>query len=282
MKETLMALCALTSILISCSEGEMSAEETTTATETTTEEPSGEGDDAASTAVVSPEGAELNVYKAPASTDFDDASLALTDHVLNDDGTMSFSFATSNYELGAQTADAVDRGCANSGKGQHIHFILNNQPYKAHYTGDVVEEVPEGSNTLLAFLSRSYHESVKIGPAAVLTTVVNGDAGDGPAVDIENDQILFYSRPKGSYKSSDGDKVLLDFYLHNCSLGDGHRVRATINGESHYLNEWAAYFIEGLGVGTHTVRLELVDANGDPVPGAYNDSGDREFSITAD
>jgi hypothetical protein len=105
----------------------------------------------------------------------------------------------------------------------------------------------------------------------------------GPGIDIENDPILFYSRPKGTYKISDGKKILLDFYVKNVELSNtGYKVRATINDEVWVLTDWAAYFIEGLGVGTHTVHLELIDSTNTSVPGAFNDSGDREFTITAD
>jgi hypothetical protein len=110
-----------------------------------------------------------------------------------------------------------------------------------------------------------------------------GESSDGPDIDIEKDPILFYSRPKGSYKSSDGDRILLDFYLQNVALSDlGYKVRATINDATWVLTEWEAYFIEGLGVGTHTVQLELIDSTGSPVPGPFNNSGAREFTITAD
>lgn len=272
-----MALCALTSIFVSCGEGSQKTEAETTVESQVTEQV--EQDEAP--AVVAPEGTALKVYKAPQSTQYNDAILKLSDYGEGEEGKMKFNFSAENYELGSQTPDAEDRGCANSAKGQHIHFILNNQPYKAHYTGSFEEEVPAGNSVLLAFLSRSYHESVKAAPAAIVTTISNGE-GDALDINLNEDPTLFYSRPKGSYKQSAGSKILLDFYLKNCALGDGHRVRATINGEVFLLNEWAAYFVEGLGVGTHTVRLELIDENGSLVPGMFNDSGEREFTVTAD
>jgi hypothetical protein len=39
------------------------------------------------------------------------------------------------------------------------------------------------------------------------------------------------------------------------------------------------YFIEGLQLGEHTVRLELVDPQGQLVPGPFNDSGERSFKF---
>ena len=73
----------------------------------------------------------------------------------------NFGFEVTNYELGVQTEDATTRGIANSGKGQHIHFILNNGPYSAHYESVFSKSLNVGNYVMLAFLSRSYHESIK-------------------------------------------------------------------------------------------------------------------------
>ena len=71
-----------------------------------------------------------------------------------------FFFEIENYELGAQTINSVNNDLAIA-KGQHIHFIVNNGPYSAHYNQDFSADVKDG-DVVLAFLSRSYHESVKI------------------------------------------------------------------------------------------------------------------------
>ena len=56
-------------------------------------------------------------------------------------------------------------------------------------------------------------------------------------------------------------------------------MRATIDGQPFLLYRWAPYFIEGLELGPHTVRLELLDKDGNLVPGAFNDSGERTFNL---
>ena len=68
--------------------------------------------------------------------------------------TVNFSFQVDNYTLGAQTESPNASKLANSGKGQHIHFILNNQPYSAHYTANFKKNIPNGVHHLVAFLSR--------------------------------------------------------------------------------------------------------------------------------
>ena len=80
-----------------------------------------------------------------------------------------FSFDISNYQLGAQTKNDIESQLANSAKGQHIHFIVNNGPYSAHYTNNFKKKLDKDNNVILAFLSRSYHESVKNPNAFILT-----------------------------------------------------------------------------------------------------------------
>ncbi len=231
--------------------------------------------------VVAPANATLKLTLAPPATAFPEASLKL-DTVVPNAKTMDvkYKFAVAGFELKAQTPDAATRGCANSKDGQHIHYILNNKPYKAEYTAEFTEKADPGRNVVLSFLSRSYHESLKHNAAVVVKEFsMPGKSADSTALDLAKDPVLFYSRPKGDYKQLDGDKMLLDFYLLNTDLTDkGYSVRATIDGETWTINKWEAYFIEGLQLGKHTVRLELIDKDGNLVPGPFNDSGVREFN----
>jgi hypothetical protein len=231
-------------------------------------------------AVVAPPNAKLKLIAAPPAAQFPNADLKL-DTLLPDKKTMDvhYTFTVNGFELKAQTPDAPTRGCANSKDGQHIHFILNNKPYKAEYNSDFTEKADPGNNVVLCFLSRSYHESLKDNAAVVVKQFnMPGDSGMA-GLDVTKDPTLFYSRPKGDYKQLDGDKILLDFYLLNTDLADkGLSVRATIDGEVWTINKWDAYFMEGLDLGRHTVRLELVDSDGKAVPGPFNDSGTREFN----
>ncbi|MEP4533023.1 MAG: phosphopeptide-binding protein [Cyclobacteriaceae bacterium] len=214
----------------------------------------------------------VTLTKAPASPEFPEAQLTKNDVIVTDqDSTyaVDYSFDVANYELGVQTADADTRGIANSGKGQHIHFIVNNGPYSAHYMPGVSNTLDEGNYVVLAFLSRSYHESVKSLGAYYVENLTVGDIEESP-VDLDVPH-LFFSRPKGTYKGADTEKLMLDFYLLNTDLSaDGNKVKATINGEEFMIEEWAPYYIEGLDKGEVSIKLELIDADGNAVPGPFN------------
>jgi hypothetical protein len=177
-----------------------------------------------------------------------------------------------NYELGVLTPDANDRGIANSEKGQHIHLILNNKPYSAHYDSIAQKILSKGQYVALAFLSRSYHESVKNKNSFVLTTFNAGNSKKSSYEFDEEGQHMFYSRPKGTYKGSDISNLLLDFFLVNITLDPkGNKVRATINGEIFIIDEWVPYYIQGLKPGILTVKLELLNADGAVIEGPFND-----------
>ena len=192
--------------------------------------------------------------------------------------TASFDFAVGNYELGAQTEGADTRGIANSGKGQHIHFIVNNGPYSAHYEPTFTKEMEEGQYVLLAFLSRSYHESVKNADAFWIDVVTVGEPAEVADIDLTAPH-LFYSRPKGTYKGGDTEKLMVDFYLLNTTISpDGNKVKATINGTEFMIDEWAPYYAENLPKGEITVKLELLDAEGQLIPGPFN-SVERKVTL---
>jgi len=198
------------------------------------------------------------------------------------DKKFKFVIAGDSYKLGAQTPDAPQKMCANSGKGQHIHLIIDNGPYAAKYTDEFEYELSDGEHYLLAFLSRSYHESIKTKEAHVAKKITVKDGSIVAEEDITQ-PMLFYSRPKGTYTGkAETDKVMLDFYLVNCTLGDEYKVKVKVNDSAEFtVDKWQPYFLEGLPLGDNTVTLTLVDAQGNPVDTPLNPVS-RTFTLKAD
>ena len=209
---------------------------------------------------------KITLSKLEGSPSYLNAKISTASITLVDDKEYAFSFDISDYELGAQTINTVENQLANSGKGQHIHFIVNNGPYSAHYTDEFKKKLNDNSNVILAFLSRSYHESVKNPNAYVLTQI--GEE----KVDL-NSEFLFYSRPKGTYKGKDTEKLLLDFYLINTTISpEGNKVKATINNTEFIITEWAPYYLQGLPKGDVKIKLELVNSEGELIDSPFNPS----------
>lgn len=206
--------------------------------------------------------------------------------------------------------------------GNHIHVILDNQPYEAYYHIDgpafELRNVSDGEHTLRVFASRPWHESYKNDGSfqMVKFTVKNGNANTNKPVTTNSGQqmsnsnsnanvaptpegkavqpstggavdakkpLLTYSRPKGEYKEADADPIMIDFWLANAKLtGDGgeYRVRYSVNGgEPKFIEKWAPLWLQGWTAGKHSIKLELVDKDGNVVDnGAYN-STTREITV---
>ncbi len=193
----------------------------------------------------------------------------------------TFAFNVNNYTLGAQTPDANELLCANSAEGQHIHLIFDKEPYAAKYQSIFNYEKPDGRYYMLAFLGKSYHESIKTPNAFVAHRVSIRDNSIYARSDIK-DPMLFYSRPKGTYVGKDAEKVMLDFYLLNCRLeGQAYKVLAEINGEQHIISNWQSYYIEGLPYGENTIRLTLIFNSGEVAPARLNPV-ERTFTLKKD
>jgi len=223
----------------------------------------------------------ITVYPKTKIKEFEDASLELImppSESMNTGLEVPFKFKVANYELGAQTEEAR-QNLANSGNGQHIHLIIDNEPYSAHYESEFIKNVESGNHYAIAFLSRSYHESVKNPNAYEVFQFSTGDDTQPEMMDL-NQPMLFYSRPKGTYSGEGAQKVLFDFYLHNVELSElGYNVRATINDKTEFVFErWRPYIIEGLPMGENKIRIDLIDNQGDIINPKVN-TVERVFTL---
>lgn len=215
----------------------------------------------------------ITVNPVADSKAFPGASLGIsgvtTENVGDDSVKFTVNYNVSNFTLTEHTDDHNADHLANSAEGQHIHFILDNEPYAALYKPTHSATVKKGSeHYLLSFLSRSYHESIKESSAYVLKYFRITDDGKYEELPLPNEASLFYSRPKGEYKGADTKNLLLDFYLVNTNIGpDSNKVKADINGEEFILDNWGPYEINGLPMGETTVKLTLVGPDGDKLSG---------------
>ena len=224
------------------------------------------------------------------SPDFKDATLKLSSAVTTkagDSAKTNFIFEVRGFQLKGQTESDNAQYCNNSKDGQHIHFILDNQPYKALYEPKNEATMTRGSeHYLLCFLSRSYHESLKHKGAALLTHFRIDSTGKYQKLDDPTTPMIFYSRPKGDYLGKDTTNLLLDFYPWNFEPGkDGYAVKADVMNEttgqsaSFTLKEWKPQFITGLGTGACTVKLSILK-DGQPVSGEHT-SVTRKITLAA-
>lgn len=206
-----------------------------------------------------------------------------------------------------------------TGKGNHIHVILDNEPYEAYYELSMPFELRNlmaGKHTLRVFASRPWHESykndgsfqmvsfmVKGGgdankPTTTNTgqTMANNNATASPLAregkdlsaskggDVDPSKpLLTYSRPKGEYKDADADPIMIDFWLSNAKLrsdGGEYRVRYIIDDdEPRFIDKWEPVWLSGWLKGNHTVRLELLDKDDRPVENGGYNTTSRAITV---
>ena len=78
--------------------------------------------------------------------------------------TVGSSTVKVKLELGGELMGYKPMKDPNTGMGNHIHVILDNQPYEAYYNLDQefeLKNVSDGEHTLRVFPSRPWHESYK-------------------------------------------------------------------------------------------------------------------------
>ncbi|MFC5270832.1 hypothetical protein [Adhaeribacter terreus] len=215
----------------------------------------------------------LKVYSFDDSPKFAEAALKMVEPAGGStlpSGAVQFRYELTNFKLTEMTGHDHSKEMANSMQGQHIHNIVDNEPYTAHYETSFTKDVKAGNHVVLSFLSRSYHESLKHKSAYELRTFSVGKPKEANNFDLKAPH-MFYSRPKGEYVGNDTKKIMLDFYLVNTDLSpEGNKVRATINGTEFMLDRWLPYSIEGLPMGENKIKLELLDNAGNVIPGPYN------------
>ena len=207
-----------------------------------------------------------------------------------DDNNVSVVVDVENYELGIQTETPRAKEIANSAKGQHVHIILDNDPYFADYETGVPFDIgvlDEGPHTLVVFPSRSYHESVKSKNSVDIVNFYVGKK-EGEFMLDESKPTVIYSRPKGKYEGKDAEKIMLDFYIINIKPSDGYQVNYTIRKNepdavehSITMKEWKPAFVTGLTSGEYIITLQLLDKDGNLVEGPFNNT-QRAVTVVAE
>jgi hypothetical protein len=215
---------------------------------------------------------------------------SLEDGDVLDDNNVSVVVDVQNYELGVQTDTSRAKEIANSAKGQHVHIILDNDPYFADYEAGVPFDIgvlDEGPHTLVVFPSRSYHESVKSKDSVDIVNFYVGRK-EGEFMLDESRPTVIYSRPKGKYEGKDAEKIMLDFYIINIKPSDGYQIKYTIRKNepdavehSITIKEWKPTFVTGLTSGEYIITLQLLDKDGNLVEGPFNNT-ERAVTIVAE
>ncbi|PSQ95185.1 MAG: hypothetical protein BRD55_11740 [Bacteroidetes bacterium SW_9_63_38] len=227
------------------------------------------------------------VKRSPSIQDADVHLKKPDDEAVVENADIDLEFKVDSFETGIQTDVPRADSLASSEKGQHLHVIVDNKPYRACYDPSKpfdIGTLEPGVHTVIAFPSRSYHESVK-GPGAYAKPgYFEGYAWTNFYVKekkgekmLNDDKVsVIYSRPKGTYTGKDAERILLDFYLHNVELGSYNAQYTVTTAEkgteiaSKKLTEWRPAYLTGLPSGTYNVTLELRNPDDETESGPFN------------
>ncbi len=152
----------------------------------------------------------------------------------------------------------------------NITTIQNNYTIATHSNTKIEQEFLSGNNVFLAFLSNENNLGIKTNNATLLKNIVLNDE----VLFDEKQAHLFYYLPQNNI-------AILDFCLVNTSLSEnGNKIKVTFNGTTSIIvDKWASYQIDGLTQNKNTIRIELIDKIGKLIPGPFNDSGERSFTL---
>ena len=192
----------------------------------------------------------------------------------------TFRFKVTDFELGLQTVK--EPFLASAEQGQYIQVIVDN---KSYWSGDETAfevGLEQGSHVVLAFLARSYHESIKH-DFALTRVYVDEKTESVDSIKLNGSAPhLFYNQPRGRFVGPSASKILLDFFLDGTQLNPkANKVELTINGEKFLLTEWIPYVIEGLPYGETKIGLRLINAEGELIPGPFNEV-ERMITLAAE
>ncbi len=154
-------------------------------------------------------------------------------------------------------------------KKYHLFVFVNGALYLAGNNTATVELL-DGNNLMVCFVTDEDYNIVKQAEAVILKNIIIGQHKD--YFNEKQPHLLYFSPNEYTAK--------LGFILINTNLeAHGFKVKATIDNADFLLSQWRNYRITGLKKGEHSVRLQLLDENGQLIDGPFNDSGVHLFRI---
>ena len=193
------------------------------------------------------------------------------------------------YTLGNVSPLPRRNEIATAAEVQSLHIVVDDMPYfvfdglsidplqekgdydEALYKFKIPFRLSPGLHVLRIFPSRSFGEGLNR-KGNFVSSYFYVDQKKGSASFLQ-DPYLTYNEPTGIIKAKGTKPLLLDFYVHNCELSkDGYKVEVNIDDSfKQELVRETPYYIYGLRLGHHRIRLRLLDQNSEYVKGPFND-----------
>jgi hypothetical protein len=170
----------------------------------------------------------------------------------------------------------------NQPPGSYVQFVMDgrpSEPIKAFRGGIKLTDLAgpdglgEGEHVLSAHVCLPNRQSVKVPGGISVHRFWVGKKTEG--IYESTKPMIVLGGPYGRYSGSEADEVLIDYYVLNAALGEkGHSVRMTLKGPGlpeegteRFTREWRPWNIVSPHNGEYTLKVELLDPEGNSPPG---------------
>ncbi len=172
-------------------------------------------------------------------------------------------FDTRGFVLGTKTPGAEQRPSRRINKGNHMRAVIDDSIDVFDYDNNIKNPLTDGRHQVTAFISRSYHESVK-NPKAVIAQKFELKNAQMIRNEKITEAILAYNAPTGDFEGDNAENIVFDFFIANTQISPkGNKVRLSIDQKQEFfVYEWKAYYIHGLSSGEHLIEIELLNSQG--------------------
>lgn len=196
------------------------------------------------------------------------------------EGKNKFEFSIDGFNLGEKTASEEELELMAEDGGQYLFIDRLNSVETKSFSSLNQIDLNSGDNYLVAFLCRSYRMSLKSKSSALFLKITTNNQ-DGALANEENEPFLILNSPVASYDITKNKKILFDFYLLNTTIGkNGNYLHLSIDGKEFKIYKWAPFYIEGLDMGKHTIKITLKDSQHKEVTGNLIKEITKDFEIT--
>ena len=160
--------------------------------------------------------------------------------------------------------------------GPHLRVLLDNEEPRDWFDPNeqafAIDGLAPGLHSVRILPVTPWGESIKGRNALAKVSFYVGGTRDAPMPIDWSRPTLAYSRPAGTYQGAAADRILVDFFVYNTRLGaSGHKVIMTLDANAPVeITTWAPLYLENLPDGKHRMSMALVGADGEALPGPYN------------
>jgi len=170
----------------------------------------------------------------------------------------------------------------NQPAGSYVQLVLDGRPVDpvTSFRGGLKltdlagpDGIVEGEHVLAAFVCLSNRQSVKAPGGISVHRFWVGKKTEGTYQ--SSAPMIVLGSPYGHYSGSAADEILVDYYLLNAVTGEKDQaVRMTLTGPGlpeegteRFTREWRPWNIVSPHNGEYTLKVELLDSNGNTPPG---------------